>query len=224
MIRLLIVDDQSLVREGLIALLSLQSDLQVVGEGVNGLEAIALADEKMPDVILMDISMPICDGVTATERIHKKHPQIKIMVLTTFDDDSNISRALSAGASAYILKNIPSRQLADSVRLVTQGHALILGPNIAPKVMSRFRAEEEDDESEPVNFGKVLTGREMDVFRLLADGKTNHEIAEELCLTEGTVKNYISKVIQNTGARDRMQAVIWSQKYVRKLRSTDGAG
>lgn len=218
MIRLLIVDDQSLIREGLIALLSLQQDLEVVGEAVNGQEAIALADTAKPDVILMDLSMPVCDGVTATERIHKKHPQIKIMVLTTFDDDVNIRQALSVGASAYILKNIPSRQLADSIRLVMQGHALLLGPSVAPKLMSHLKREDDDD-SEQLDFGKLLTGREMDVFRLLADGKTNHEIAAELCLTEGTVKNYISKVIQNTGARDRMQAVIWSQKYVKKLRS-----
>jgi DNA-binding NarL/FixJ family response regulator len=104
-----------------------------------------------------------------------------------------------------------------------QGNALILGPNVAPKVVSQLRSEGEADDSdaEPIDFGKVLTGREMDVFRILAEGKTNQEIAEELCLTEGTVKNYISKVIQNTGARDRMQAVIWSQKYAKKLRSAD---
>ena len=209
--RIMIVDDQSLVREGLIALLGLHDDIEIVAEATNGEEAIDLAKEKSPDVILMDLSMPVCDGVTATERIHSKYPRIKIIVLTTFDDDSNIGRALNAGASAYILKNTPSRQLADGIRLVMQG-SVVLGPTVAAKVMSHLKPPV-DDSDPRIDFNNLLTGREMDVFRLLASGKTNREIAEELCLTEGTVKNYIYKVIQNTGARDRVQAAIWSKQY-----------
>jgi len=215
-IRLLLVDDQQLVREGLLALLSLQEDLEVVGEAANGEEACALADEKRPDVILMDLSMPVCDGVTATQRIHAKYPLIKIIVLTTFDDDTNVSRALNVGASAYLLKNIPSRQLADAIRIVMQGHVL-LGPTVAPKVVSHLRQESDNGDC-TIDFDKLLTEREMDIFRLLGVGKTNQEIADELCLSEGTVKNYISKVIQNTGARDRVQVAVWSQQYLHRAR------
>jgi DNA-binding NarL/FixJ family response regulator len=216
MIKLLIVDDQQLVREGLIALLSLHEDLEIVGEAANGEEAIALADEKKPDAILMDLSMPICDGVTATERIHAKHPLTRIIVLTTFDDDTNIKGALNVGAAGYILKNIPSRQLADAIRIVMQGHVL-LDPNVAARVVSQLNSGQESNAS-PMDFDKLLTGRELDVFRLLGTGKTNQEIANELCLSEGTVKNYISKVVQNTGARDRFQAAIWSQQYSKSSR------
>jgi len=215
MIKMLIVDDQKLVREGLVALLSLHEDLEIIGEAANGHEAIALADEKKPDAVLMDLSMPICDGVTATERIHAKHPLTRIIVLTTFDDDANIKQALNVGAAGYILKSIPSTQLADAIRIVMQGHVL-LDANVAAKVVSRLNSEEEISAS-PMDFGKLLKGREMDVFRLLGTGKTNQEIANELFLSEGTVKNYVSKVVQSTGARDRLQAAIWSQQYSKSI-------
>ena len=212
MIRLLIVDDQALVREGMSTLLALEEDVQVVGQASHGDEAFAMAEDLNPDVILMDIRMPICDGVMATRKIHQRHPQIKIVVLTTFDDDEFILQALQAGASGYLLKDTPSEQVAAAVRTIHQGHTL-LGPTVTPKVLSHLTASRSTSKPK-VDYQQLLTGREIEVLKLLGQGKSNREIAETLHITEGTVKNHVTRILTQVGVRDRTQAALWAQENI----------
>ena len=209
MIRILIVDDQNLVREGMASLLSLEEDLEVVGQAANGDEACQLADSLIPDVILMDVRMPGCDGVTASGIIHGKHPDIKIIVLTTFDEEEYIMLALQKGASGYLLKDTPSEQVAAVIRSVKAGHTL-LGPTITPKVLSHLTTLK--PETKKTDYSSILTIREIDVLKLLGQGKSNREIAKELNITEGTVKNHITKIFNQVGVRDRTQAALWVQQ------------
>jgi DNA-binding NarL/FixJ family response regulator len=196
------------VREGMASLLSLEEDLEVVGQACNGEEACQLTDSLMPDVVLMDVRMPVCDGVTASGIIHEKHPGIKIIVLTTFDEEEYIMLALQKGASGYLLKDTPSEQVAAVIRSVRAGHTL-LGPTITPKVLSHLS----QPRAEPkVDYRAILTSREIDVLRLLGQGKSNREIAKELNITEGTVKNHITKIFNQVGVRDRTQAALWVQQ------------
>ena len=208
MIRILIVDDQALVREGMASLLSLEEDLEVIGQACNGEEACAMTDALMPDVVLMDVRMPVCDGVTASGIIHSKYPNIKIIVLTTFDEEEYIMLALQKGASGYLLKDTPSEQVAAVIRSVKAGHTL-LGPTITPKVLLHLTAPR----TEPrVDYKSILTTREIDVLKLLGQGKSNREIAKDLNITEGTVKNHITKIFNQVGVRDRTQAALWVQQ------------
>ncbi len=208
MIKVLIVDDQALVREGMASLLSLEEDLQIVGQAVNGEEACKLVDELLPDVVLMDVRMPVCDGVTATGIINEKHKGIRVIVLTTFDEEEYIMKALQKGASGYLLKDTPSEQVAAVIRSVYQGHTL-LGPTITPKVLSHLS----QPKSEPtVDYRNMLTAREIDVLKLLGQGKSNREIARILNITEGTVKNHVTKILTQVGVRDRTQAALWIQQ------------
>ncbi|MEL6163088.1 MAG: response regulator transcription factor [Cyanobacteria bacterium J06628_3] len=207
MIRLLLVDDQDIFRQGLAALLSVESDLEVVGEARNGQEAIELAKTLQPDVILMDVRMPVCDGVQATREIHQYYPWIRILVLTTFDDDEYILKSLQAGALGYLLKRTPSQDIAAAIRSVAQGYSQ-LGPTIALKVFSQLK---------PVcslsnTFQELLTKREIEVLKLIGQGKNNQEIAQELFLSEGTVKNYVTQILGKLKMRDRVQAALWAQK------------
>ncbi|MEO1183437.1 MAG: response regulator transcription factor, partial [Cyanobacteria bacterium J06636_27] len=204
MIRLLLVDDQDIFRQGLAALLSVESDLEVVGEARNGQEAIELAKTLQPDVILMDVRMPVCDGVQATREIHQYYPWIRILVLTTFDDDEYILKSLQAGALGYLLKRTPSQDIAAAIRSVAQGYSQ-LGPTIALKVFSQLK---------PVcslsnTFQELLTKREIEVLKLIGQGKNNQEIAQELFLSEGTVKNYVTQILGKLKMRDRVQAALW---------------
>jgi DNA-binding NarL/FixJ family response regulator len=212
MIRLLIVDDQALVREGMATLLALEEDVEVVGQASHGDEGFAMAEDLQPDVILMDIRMPICDGVMATRKIHQRHPRIKIVVLTTFDDEEFILQALQAGASGYLLKDTPSEQVAAAIRTIHQGHTL-LGPTVTPKVLSHITSSKQSGKQK-VKFEELLTSREIEVLKLLGQGKSNREIATTLNITEGTVKNHVTRILTQVGVRDRTQAALWAQENI----------
>lgn len=207
MIRLLLVDDQELFRQGLAALLSVETDLEVIGQARNGQEAIELAKTLQPHVILMDVRMPICDGVQATREIHQCYPWMKILVLTTFDDDEYIVQSLLVGALGYLLKRTPSSEIAAAIRSVSQGYSQ-LGPTIAQKVFSKLQSSPPDSNA----YQDILSKREIEVLKLVGEGKNNQEIARELFLSEGTVKNYVTQILNKLEMRDRIQAALWAQR------------
>ena len=212
MIQLLLADDQALFRQGLALLLDLEADLEVVGQAQDGRDAIALTETLQPDIILMDVRMPICDGVEATQVIHQRFPWIRILVLTTFDEDEYIWKSLQAGALGYLLKSTPTSQLAAAVRMLHNGH-FQLGPTIAPKVITQLRPpppKSNPDCLEP------LSDRKLEVLALIGQGKNNREISQILHLTEGTVKNYVSQLLSSLGVRDRTQAALWAQQYLKQ--------
>ena len=209
-IEILLVDDQSLLREGLRTLLELHADLRVVGEARDGVEAETLVERLQPRVVLMDLRMPRRDGVTATRRITARWPEVQVLVLTTFDDDELVFRSIEAGASGYLLKDVGSDALASAVRAASRGESP-LQPSIARKVLRRLRVGPSPGEQGDLTVGgEPLTQREIDVLRLLGTGATNREIADRLSLTEGTVKNYISAILGKTGLRDRTQAALFA--------------
>lgn len=214
MTRLLLADDQILFREGLAFLLSQQPDLEVVGEASDGREAIDLATELQPDVILMDIRMPKVDGILATRTIHQRFPWMRILVLTTFDQDDYIWRSLQAGALGYLLKNTPAQKMADSIRAVHQGYGQ-LDPTIASRVFTQMQSPiVETPDANDSNLMALFNDRERDVLVQLAQGKNNKEIARKLNVTEGTVKNYITRILWQLGLRDRTQAALWAQRQL----------
>ncbi|WP_373528560.1 response regulator [Nostoc sp.] len=216
MIKVLLVDDQSLIRQGLRALLELEPDLEIVGEAENGEQAINLVAEFKPDVILLDIRMPIMDGVAATREIQKRFPKTKILVLTTFDDDEYVSAALQNGAMGYLLKDTPSEELAVAIRAVHKGYTQ-LGPGIVKKLLTQF-SHVAPTQSLPVPSNLVeLTPREKEVLRLIATGANNREIAHQLYISEGTVKNHVTNILNRLNLRDRTQAAIWANTYLAYL-------
>jgi DNA-binding NarL/FixJ family response regulator len=205
-IRVLICDDQALVRGGFRAILELQNDIQVVGEAANGAEAVALAERRSPDVILMDIRMPVVDGVDATRRLVAGGSPARILVLTTFDLDEYVHAAIRAGASGFLLKDVTPSKLLEAIRVVAGGDAL-LAPSVTRRLLERFaRTLPQRDVSTEALAG--LTARESEVLRLLAGGLSNAEIAVELVVSEATVKTHISSLLRKLGLRDRVQAVI----------------
>lgn len=208
MIRLLLVDDQSLFREGLRTLLSLHEDLQVVGEAGNGLEALAAADTLQPDVVLMDLRMPALDGVAATRRLLAAHPTTRVIVVTTFDDDELVFDGLRAGAVGYLLKDVSSDKLVEAIRAAARGESF-LQPSIAAKVLAEFnRLERGVAPPPPPALVEPLSERELEILRLLAAGDSNKEIAAALYITEGTVKNHVTNILGKLDARDRTQAAL----------------
>jgi DNA-binding NarL/FixJ family response regulator len=207
MIRLLLVDDLVIFREGLAALISLEPDIEVVGEAGNGEEAILLAQTLRPDVILMDVRMPICNGVEATKVIHQQFPWIRIMVLTTFDEDEYICQSLQNGALGYILKSTPSQQLAMTIRSLDRGFGQ-LDPAIALKVFSRI-PEQTSIRSTTLTILENLNHNELEILKLIGKGKSNREISIDLHLSEGTVKNYVSNILTCLNLRDRLQIAVW---------------
>ncbi len=209
MIRLIVVDDQDIFRQDLAMLLSGEDNLLVVGQASNGEEGIALTKQLQPDVILMDVRMPICDGVVATREIIQRYPWIRILVLTMFDDDEYIGQSLRAGALGYLLKHTPIEQIATAIRSVYLGYCQ-LGPTIAPKVIAQLKSEAL---SPKIDDQHLLNRREREVLKLLGQGKNNQEIAQELHLTQGTVRNYVSHICSQLGVRDRIQAVLWVQQH-----------
>ena len=209
MIRILLVDDQSIVREGLASLLETQSDLEIVGEAENGKIAVERSLELQPDVILMDIRMPIMDGVAAIRQLRKQAPKIKILVLTTFDDDEYVTQAMAAGAKGYLLKDTPSAELAQAIRVVNQGYSQ-LGPGLLEKALA---ANSEVPETKTSELNK-LTSREKEVLQLIANGYNNREIAAELYITERTVKNHVNSILRRLNLRDRTQAAILANKHL----------
>lgn len=206
-IRILLVDDQSLFREALRTLLSVQTDFEVVGEAGNGEEALRLALETHPDVILMDLRMPVLDGVSATRRIKSQMPGSRVIVLTTFDDDEYVFDGLRAGALGYLLKDTSSDKLFEAIHAAARGDYFLM-PSITAKVMQEFarmpvRAARLD--STPPN---LLSDREMEVLHLVATGASNKEIADQLVIAEGTVKNHLTSILSKLEAQDRLQAVV----------------
>ena len=211
MIKVLIADDQEMVRSGMVALLSYQKDLSVVAQAAHGEEAIALARDFQPDVILMDIRMPVCDGITATETIRRNNPDVKILVLTTFDEEQLVVRALQAGASGYLLKDTPSDQIAGAIRAVHSGTAP-MSPVAMARIVANLSAARASTRS--LDLKKLLTNREIEVLKLIGDGKNNKEIATLLNITEGTVKNHVTHIFAQIGARDRVEAAIIAQQHL----------
>jgi DNA-binding NarL/FixJ family response regulator len=216
MIKVLLVDDQSLIRQGLRALLELEPDLEIVGEAENGENAINLVAQLQPDVVLLDIRMPIMDGVAATQEIHKRFPGIKVLVLTTFDDDQYVTAALQNGAMGYLLKDTPSEELAVAIRAVHKGYTQ-LGPGIVRKLLTQFpSATATQSPPAPPSLAE-LTPREKEVLRLIATGASNREIAQELYISEGTVKNHVTNILNRLNLRDRTQAAIFANTFLSYL-------
>ncbi len=206
-IRICLVDDQRLIRDGLRLLLELEDGLEVVGEAENGSAALDAYASLQPDVLLMDIRMPGMDGVEATRQIIERWPKARVVILTTFDDDAYIFDALRAGALGYLLKDISGPELAAAVREVARGGALIQ-PSVARKVLAEFsRLAPETTRAQPALI-EPLTAREQDILGGITRGLTNKEIAVRLNLTEGTVKNYVSVIFQKLGVQDRTQAAL----------------
>ena len=206
-IRLLIVDDQRLMREGLRTLLELEGGFEIVGEEANGQAALEAYTKLMPDVVLMDIRMPGMDGVEATHRICARWPEARVIILTTFDDDANVFEGLRAGAVGYLLKDLSGQELANAVRTVYKGGALI-EPSVAKRVMAEFARLHPPARTIDEGLPEPLSERELDVLKLVSAGLSNREIGNKLGLSEGTVKNYVTNVLQKIGVRDRTQAAL----------------
>lgn len=227
-VRVLVVDDQRLMRDGIASLLEMQEAIEVVGTASNGQEALEQAVSLSPDVILMDVRMPVMDGIVATGQIRRQLPACRILMLTTFDDEEYVIDALRAGASGYLLKDLPAPDLASAVQAVYKG-IYQLDPAVASKVIASFSQPQAFDAAKQMisvspssptmsNPGTPsprlvdLTGREVEVLRLIAKGATNREIAEQLVISEGTVKNHISNILGRLGLRDRTQAAIYARE------------
>jgi len=201
-----VVDDQEMVREGFSALLGAQEDIEVVGSAGDGVAAVAEVRRLAPDVVLMDIRMPEMDGLAATRLLAADPHPVKVLVLTTFDLDDYVYEALRAGASGFLLKHAPARELLDAVRVVARGDAL-LAPSITKRLIEDFVKSQPGQGVRPRGL-EVLTERETEVLRLIAQGLSNVEIAGHLFLAEQTVKTHVSRVLMKLGLRDRAQAVI----------------
>jgi DNA-binding NarL/FixJ family response regulator len=207
-IRVLLVDDQALFREGLETLLSVHKDLQVVGQASNGQEALEVATKVQPDVILMDVRMPILDGVRATYLLKEALPQCRVIVLTTFDDDEYIFDALRTGAVGYLLKDVASAQLVEAIRAASRGES-ILEPSVAAKVIAEFtRVSRLVPLAQMEQLVDPLSERELEILGLIARGASNKEIGDQLFIAEGTVKNHVTHILDKLGVRDRTQAAL----------------
>ncbi|HHU29773.1 MAG: response regulator transcription factor [Bacillota bacterium] len=205
-IRVLLADDQTIVRAGLRALLELNTDIRVVGEAGNGSEAYELAKQLRPDVVLMDIRMPVLDGVEATRLIKQDCPGTVIIVLTTFDDDDYIIKAMTYGASGYLLKDIGSEKLISAIYDGLSGNIILPG-RVAKKITSHL-ARQLDPQTDVPDF----TARELDIIRLLVQGRSNRQIAAELYLSVGTVKNYLTQIYMKINVKDRGNAILYLKK------------
>ncbi|MCS7481586.1 response regulator [Umezawaea endophytica] len=206
MIRVLVVDDQEMVREGFSALLDAQADIEVVGSAGDGIAAVAAVRRLLPDVVLMDVRMPEMNGLEATRLLAAEPHPVKVLVLTTFDLDDYVYEALRAGASGFLLKHAPARELLDAVRVVARGEAL-LAPSITKRLIEDFVKSQPAHGVRPRELTS-LTERETEVLRLIAQGLSNGEIAGHLFVAEQTVKTHVGRVLMKLGLRDRAQAVI----------------
>jgi DNA-binding NarL/FixJ family response regulator len=212
-VRVLVVDDQQLMRDGITSLLSIQEGIEVVGAAANGQEAIEQAVALSPDMVLMDIRMPVLDGMAATAQVRRRLPSCQVLMLTTFDDEEYIVKSLIAGACGYLLKDIPAQDLAQAIRLAHRG-IYQLDPSIAGKLVGALTGAARPVEK-PATVADdlaTLTEREIEVLRLIATGATNREIAQELVISEGTVKNHVSNILTGLGLRDRTQAAIYARE------------
>ncbi|MEL4356407.1 MULTISPECIES: response regulator transcription factor [unclassified Luteococcus] len=221
----LLADDQALVRSGFQMILSVEEDIQVVGGAANGQQAVDLARQLRPDIILMDVQMPVLDGIAATRQIVAEELS-RVVILTTFDRDDYLFDALEAGAAGFLLKNAEPERLVDAIRVVANGQAL-LAPDVTTRVIRRMVGREQDatvaapavEAPAPTATGGVelphgveLTARETEVLRLVAEGYSNHEVAQELFVGEATVKTHVSNLLAKLGVRDRVQAVVWAHR------------
>lgn len=214
MLRVLIADDQSLMRDGLQTILQLEEDIDVIATAENGEEACKIAEALHPDLVLMDIRMPVMNGIEAVKQIRKSLPNTKVLMLTTFDEDQYIIEALANGATGFLLKDIPTDKLLEAVRDAARGN-MMLPAAIAAKLASRLTAASEHPPGfrQDHNLSDIkFTDRELSIIALMTEGRTNREIAGLLFMSEGTVKNYISGIYDKIGTNDRTQAVIWLKK------------
>lgn len=218
----MLVDDQQIIRQGLKTLLDLEEDISIIGDADNGATALALLAQlkltgQLPTVVLMDMRMPVMDGVAATGAIATQYPTIQVLVLTTFDDDDLIAQAMAVGAKGYLLKDTPSEELAQAIRSVAKGYSQF-GPGILEKMLTGGQPQPAVEV--PEGFDE-LTPREKDVLRLIGTGANNREIAAELFLSEGTVKNHVTRLLGRLGVRDRTQAALLAVKLSSKLTTPD---
>lgn len=214
-IRIVLVDDQALFREGLKTLLSVNDDFQVVAEAENGEEAVRLAVQERPDVILMDVRMPILDGVSATKRIRASlstESVARVIILTTFDDDDAVFDGLRAGAAGYLLKDVNSEKLFEAIYTTSRGESF-LQPSITSKLLAEFTRLPRSAAHIQAELAVPLSNRELEILQLIATGASNKEIADTLMIAEGTVKNHVTSILGKLSARDRMQAVIKAQEF-----------
>ncbi|MBL7163783.1 MAG: response regulator transcription factor [Anaerolineales bacterium] len=209
MIRVLVCDDQAVVAEGLEMILSADPEIEVVGVAYGGDEAVQKAEKSPPDVVLMDLKMPGVNGIQATREIHKAHPEIKILVLTTFGDDEWVFDAIRSGAAGYLLKGTPRDELIKAVKGTAAGEAFI-DPAVGGKLLDHVARTAS---SQKTTIANDLSQREMDVLRLLAQGFSNAEISEKLYLTKGTVRNYVSSILTKLEVDDRTQAAILAIRH-----------
>jgi DNA-binding NarL/FixJ family response regulator len=210
MIQLLLVDDQNLVCQGLKAILSQEEDFQVVGTAENGEAAIELTEALHPDIVLMDVRMPIMNGLDATQIICQKFPDTKVLVLSTFDDDQYIADSMRAGAKGYLIKDMPSDELAQTIRLAHRGYTQ-MGPGLMEKLVVNMPKHKTDSKNQPLTTDlSHLTPREYEVMRLLRFGATNREVAEQLYITEGTVKTHINHILNRLDLKNRSQLAIYA--------------
>lgn len=207
-IRVLIVDDQQLILEGLEMMLSIYDQIQIVGASTNGKEALNQIELLNPDVVLLDIRMPVMDGVTATQKMKEKYPELKVIILTTFDEDEYIFEALNNGANGYLLKDVKSEEIVRGIEEVYAGNTL-LEPKVATKVVQALNSLTKKPElRDKDGWLKQLTNREFEIAHLVAEGKNNKEISEILFITEGTVKNHLTRILSKLEIRDRTQLAI----------------
>jgi DNA-binding NarL/FixJ family response regulator len=208
----MIADDQTLMRDGLQTILQLEDDIEVVAAAENGEEACRLAQQHRPDIVLMDIRMPVMNGIEAVKRIRETVPDTKVLVLTTFDEDDYILEALMNGAVGFLLKDIPTDKLLQAVRDAARGE-IMLPSSIAVKLAARIASSSVQNRSRLPGSGRAseikFTEREMSIISLMVEGRTNREIAQLLFMSEGTIKNYVSAIYDKIGTNDRTQAVIW---------------
>lgn len=206
-IRILLVDDQTMFRDGMRVLLSSQPDFDIVGEAADGEQAIQKAAALHPDVVLMDLRMPVLDGAAATRRLRASDPEARVIVLTTFDEDAAIFDGLRAGATGYLLKDAPTEKLYEAIRAAAKGESF-LQPSVASRVVAEFTRLSEKAPAWSQALEEPLTVRELEILRLLAGGATNREIAAQLVLAEGTVKNHVTNILTKLDVADRTRAAL----------------
>ncbi|MCT7951888.1 response regulator transcription factor [Ancylothrix sp. C2] len=213
MIRVLLVDDQNLIRSGLKVVLQTEPDIEIVGEASDGQSAIQKVETLMPDVVLMDIHMPVMDGVTATKIISERFSGVKVLVLTTFDEDEYVADALRCGAMGYLLKDMPTEELAAAIRTVDKGYTQI-GPGLVEKIMAKWAAPATSQPPSLPPGWSELTPREREILKLISQGSSNKEIAKTLFISEGTVKNHVTSILHRLNVRDRTQAAIIANSFL----------
>ena len=208
-LRVVVADDQSVVRAGFAGVLASAADIDVVGTAADGAELVALVERERPDVAVVDVRMPVMDGIAATAAITRDHPT-RVLVLTTFDLDEYVFAAVRAGASGFLLKDVPAERLVEAVRLVADG-SMLLGPRVTRRLVEDFADQPATRGTDPAAYG--VTRREAEVLGLLGRGLSNAEIAEVLVLSTETVKSHVAGVLRKLGLRDRVQAVVWAYEH-----------